>query len=839
MNQYHFFPRRAIIMTDDFGPFLRNAFGEPYLPALNRESFSGVGSEAVFRRIYLEDLWEEDALYLFVGCDGGLLIRYILRQPLPAGSRYLFVEFEALIPRIRREVLPEGLPHQMLLLPPGEWVEAATKLGVSDYYYSDRVRAYKSLAAADGFHPGYVPLWNRFKHDLGMIKIQVDMDMGNQIFLLRGMENLAENLTPAPLLRDVLPGATGILLAGGPSWEAVIPWVKAHREHLLVAAVSRNARQLREAGVIPDLFMAIDPYDIIFHNGKEMLDFWQESLYVNFFHVHPWLLAPWRGRSAYMGYRFPWPTENNPDNYYFPGITVSHQLLGLMVEMGCRNVVLAGLDLCFSREGYIYAKGSAESALGPSVELAELQVETNGGWMAETWYDFYHAIPSLGQVAEFGAMRGCAVINPAPGAAKVPHVRHQPLESVAIAPLPRSARETLWERLPLPGRAERLAHCEAVERELFRVRGVVEEIRALAAQGIELNDRLFGRQGKPADFSCKDKMDRLEEELNQRLGPWSLMVRRWGVSEFLRLSRPDKEKAWSVAEVERTGRRYYEIYRESAAEVVKFIDAARQRVRSRVEEEKERPDFKLLFAQWERDQTPGRAQVYLDRCGRPLADHPPAVVRRLEAFLAAHEALFHGEELSKRSWQTQPTPATVRAKAQSFFLQKELEKLRDFVASLPSVAMADREPALHLARGLLRELENDPEAALAEYRQVDHPELLPDALQRMTGLTLGRGLYEEGRAVLRRMAELSPAYVPPYAELLRLLGDQAGALDAYRRYLAVVSGDGVTLIKAARFLVSLGRTEEARELYQRVLRDDPLNQAARRLLEALESPAAT
>ncbi len=89
----------------DFGPFLVNRFGESYLPSVNRELFSKVGSDAYYAGHYQEGLHGEDTLYLIVGTDAGLLPKWIIRKGVPEGALYLFIEVPEIIERLE-EVFP-------------------------------------------------------------------------------------------------------------------------------------------------------------------------------------------------------------------------------------------------------------------------------------------------------------------------------------------------------------------------------------------------------------------------------------------------------------------------------------------------------------------------------------------------------------------------------------------------------------------------------------------------------------------------------------------------------------------------------------------------------------
>ncbi len=291
-------------MTIDkpFGPFLMNRFGERYLPEVNQEAFSRVGSDNLFGQQFSERFAKTDSLFLVAGSDSGLLVDWVVKRKRPEGSRFVFLEFPELIARLTEEaILPAELPSWVTLCPPDAWAEDAEKLSLKDYFYLGQVYPVQSLAVMDGQHDGYVAMYNGLETALGQYRLQVNQEIGNRVFMVKCLENLCENRIPVSVLSDRFRGRTAVLLAGGPSLPESFPWIAAHRERIVVLAVARVADHLRKAGIEPDLFFAIDPHDVIFHQSKGILPFWKRSLLVHMYHLNPALLGQWRGRGVYMG----------------------------------------------------------------------------------------------------------------------------------------------------------------------------------------------------------------------------------------------------------------------------------------------------------------------------------------------------------------------------------------------------------------------------------------------------------------------------------------------------------------------------------------------------------
>lgn len=816
----------------DFGPFLTNRFGEHYLPAVNRETFSENGAVPLFRHHFGNTFNTPDTLYLIVGTDSGLLPHFLLQQPLPPGSRYLFIEFNSLQHRLTTEnPLPPLPANSCTVANPNSWQQTAKTWGIEQYLFASSVQLVQSLSVVDGFFPPYMDLFNQVKQWMDAFHTEVAINTGTRDFMQRSLENIGENRLPAKLLQGTCPNQTAVLLAGGPSLDDILPWVQENRQHMLLLSIARITPRLLEANITPDIVFSIDPQDESFHESRQMLELWQKSLFVHMYHVHSSLLGQWRGRNLFMGLRFPWPTPLNPDNLFFEGITVANQALGVAIDMGVKQVILGGFDLCFTREGFTHANGSLERQAGPSMHTPELVVETNGGWRAESRHDFHLAAASLAKMAQEAEGR-CHVINPAPGAMKINHVHHIPLEQVTLPPI---QGEPLLSHLPPD--PERTHHYRTMLQELGRMRKEVDAVRTLTREALICNERLFGRQGKPADFRFKKKMDAIEASLDGKHADAATLVKKWGVREFLRLARPDQERAWSDAEIEETGRRYYEIYRESASAVIRLLEQAVQRLNSRLEEERPQPNAKTLLEQWQRDEQPGRALVWQDHRlaqGHPL---PPLIQEALPSLEQAFHYLVHEKpDPNQTRWQEKQHPRLVRARGFYFFQHQDGERLQGLISGLQQSGLdAEMAGAVELLQGYALDLAGEREGAIAAYlRATESPWMAEEAWRRLATIALEARQFPVAIDALGRLAELSPSYRPQFGDLLRITGQPALAARVWRDYLNEAPGDAVTGLKLARLHREHGEVAEAIARVRAILAQQPDHAAARELLHELE-----
>ncbi|MEO5378798.1 MAG: DUF115 domain-containing protein [Magnetococcus sp. DMHC-6] len=822
---------------DTFGSFLVNQFGESYLPAINGEVFSQMGSDNLFQSHYNDLLEKKDALYILVGTDSGLLLHYILKQKKQEGTRYLFIEIPQVIHKIRQPPYPTTLPPHVAVCTLESWLKQAEDFSIKDYFYLNTIQIIKSLAVMDAFHPEYVHLWNQFQEQYVKIIFNFNMEIGSQTFMIKGLENLAENRHSSALLNALFQGRSAVLLAGGPSLDDSLPWVRAHREKLVVLAVSRIAPQLIQHKITPDFIFTIDPHSMIFHQSKEMLHFWPHALLINMYHANPQLLSQWQGRSLFMGILFPWDTPLNEENHLFNGITVSHQALGMAVVMGFKQVILGGFDLCFSQSGFTHNKGSVEREIGPFAESTEIRVETNGGWLAETRFDFASAIPSMEALATFALKNNCQVLNPAPGAAKIASIKHIPFEEIDLGPTPEtSAMDILKEKLPIETSQTRCDHYQKVLKELDRMRKEFVQVRNLTIEAINCNAALFGRKGKLPNFKFKHRMDAIEQELDQEYIVASRLVKKWGIRELLRLSRPDKNRDLTFDETEENTNRYYVNYRNSATDLIHLLDDMKERIRCRLEEEKPKINFQTLLAQWKKDDVPGRLKVCLYYRGETMADIPPPWKERCQELEQLSLEKMNATENTYTEFciQDQAQPQMIRVKIVTLFRNRDASKLETFMIGLQDSTIAEKTSFIHLAGGYLAELNGDLDTAIRHYRQITYEFLRADALRHTLSILLRQKDLRAALAVSKRLCSLSALHIPNYADLLRLTGQKEEAIVFYGDYLKIVRKDYMTQFKMAKLYAEMGEQEKALQIFRQILTEDPDNKAARLYIDQLQ-----
>lgn len=815
------------IGNEHLGGFFTNRFGDRFLYAVNGNAFSQVGARNLYRAHYKESLLQANTLHVIVGSDSGLLIRHIMEQGVPEGSRYLFIEAEPLIPLIRA-VIP-GLHEAIALVPPGKWEEQAGEFGFDAYTYLERAQLNKSIAVEDGHYPVYREIWADVEQRFDHLWWSRRMQFGTKSFFEKQLDNVAENRHPASLLKGRYSGQSAVILGGGPSLDEVLPWVQERREKLFVIAVSRIARRLMSIGFAPDLFVAVDPHDISFDVSKESLLFEIPLAHAN--HVHPRLLGQWRAPTLYFGRRYPWPARCNGrddrDNINGAPPTVTNSALSLAMGMGFAQVLFGGLDLCFSREGYSHAQGSNERKVGPMVTFGSQTVKTNGGWLAETDNSFFLAMTVFKGQAKEATEGGCRLINPAPGAAAIEGIDFVPLSEIV---LPNRRPSAITDYIPNQTADSRLCHYRKALNSVRRFQSQVTRVRRLAREALSANSSLFGLDGRPpGDFRFKRRMDRIESELDGRLNVASQLCKVFGMTEFVKFLAPLGNAGWTDERVAEGGRIYYTAYLKGADEILTTLTSAQIRLKSRMMEESPGASLKILAGQWRRDRQPGRVMIWSAR-------HPARPRREEEDLVAAlrgefRQALDETDTAHQRRCAAWAQLRGTTAKAYNFLQNRDLAGLTRLLEGLNKHQGVEAVPLRFLVQGHIAEIEGRLDDAVAAYEQADGGQALEIGLRRLVSIALDLQDLESAFLGVRALVEISPNYLPHLAALARLRGNTKEAIDLYADYLSHAPDDIQAMMKLGMLCKEAGLGEGAETMFRHILARDPGNAAARQLLE--------
>ena len=831
---------------NSLGVFLENSFGDRYMYAVNRNSFNAIGSDTLYMSIYGDKLFAEYQLNIIAGTDSGVFLKFIVKNGVPAGSRYLFVELPEVADILKNQCLLDDLPAEICVTTLDSWREIAQSgFHFTEYVFLDSVNLQGSLASTEAHLTDYRNLSWQLNLELKTASHSINAGINCTHFIVRQMENLAENeISFAHTMVGAFTGMTAIILAGGPSLKDALPWVRENRDKVVVIAASRISRILLDEGIVPHIIATVDPQQVSFEVSREMLSFadkLEPPLLVASFHASPLLVGQWRGKKVYCGKLFPWNTAINDDPLRYFGPTVGNYAISIAMHLGCEKIVLAGVDLCFSVQGQTHAEGSNENKVGPDLGQVSPRIETYGGWHADTNQGYAEALDVLKIQATLAANIGQRLYNCSLSAAKVPLIEFALLDELTITDNAVTPASLIANLVPRPSAEARLIHYRLVKKELIRVRQKFQEILNLSHEALDCADGLFCGQSD-RDFKYKIRMDKIERKLDQRYQNFSVLVKLFGIRKFLALLKtPTLPEDWTDDQIESETRNYYQAYSEGSEYLIRLIDGSLQRLDSRFEEEKKKPNFNLLFSQWEMDGQYGRLLVWQHRhaCNPLIASEG----------IHAEAKRFAGEFL--RTMTEERTSQIVllekghdvkhiRSKALLLYQRKEIAELEAMAQGLACHPSPEKAlPYLNFVNGLIAELQGNKDLAATFYQNLltENNQLTEDALQQIATMALNSCDLESALLALDCLAGLSAAYLPPYADLLKAAGRFEDAFNCYNRYVGLVPDDSAAAMRLGILCTEAGLLDSARELFNRVLEHDVNNSAAKILLAELDGGA--
>lgn len=786
----------------NLGPLQTNKFGERYFYQLNRGSFAKISAQALYKGTFSESLFKANTLNVIIGTDSGLLPQHIIQNGIPNGSRYLFIEPSGILAQLHANDLLSKLPPEICCTSPEDWEAQAATFKIVDYFHINAVQSVNSIAAQEASFEDYPELSWQVTEKLSESYWGHSMTLAREDFMVCQMQNVADNILPASILKNSFKGQTALILAGGPSLDDALPWVKENRERLIIFAVSRIARQLLQHGIDPDFICSVDPSSLSFDISKEMLNFSDKTTFLYAYHTVPKLVQQWRGKALYLGDRLPWKSSLNPKNFDGAGPTVTNAAISTAYAFGFTRIILAGVDLCFTRDGYTHAKGSDEALSGPRFGLTSLQAETNGGDFAPTSCDFMSAIHSLAAQARFLAAKGCQVINPSKNAAKIAHIDYLPLTHIALTDHVQTVMAEAHQRLE-HAQHHAVNNADCLLKELHQAHYQITAIQALAKEAIEINQAMYSPEGIIEDYKNKRRLDKIEQQLKRQYRKFSNTVKSFGIRQFIKITRPFEDAEMTADEAKALCNTYYQAYHAGAEKFLVLIEDAISRVEARQEETRPQPDFAKLLTQWEQDQSFGRATFW------PL-DFKPAIPAEVQTTLHEYTQKFQAIIDDKNTdhlirAKNYASLATFKNRAKLLYKHGKATELKDLKAGLEkhpdSEAAADYK---NIATAYIADIEGDFEHALMAYQAVIDGEtksLFEDALLRIANISLSLGDQSNSYLALQCLSQLSPMHLPMYAELNSLLGKPEAAAELYYEYINQFPSDTVVQLKLATLLI--------------------------------------
>ncbi|MCH9741851.1 MAG: DUF115 domain-containing protein [Proteobacteria bacterium] len=810
-----------------------NSYGERYLPAYN-DAFSRIPSKAVFKQYLHESLAHPHALYIVIGSDSGLLPKYVSEHFKSTGSKFIFIELpevaEALqadYPALEMPDLSTDEGFESMVSQTSRDVPLVTVMsdldlsvipylgGYNEYLLRDQIKLVKSLSVVEKEKSDYQALFTTYENAL------LDLQMNHQVgavrhFMNASLKDAPDLIYPLMRLKDFYQGKTFVLLGGAPSLPLIFPWLKAHRDEVIVMAAIRIAGRLAEEGITPDYFVGVDPQPQMLDYSRQLFQFHDKSVLITSNHLAPSVQGQWAGRNLYMQNRFPFADvpDDEEGNVVGSGPTVMNSALMVAGFFGAERIILSGVDMCFDPQGYSHESSSLESQIGRYLRYGGKRVMTYAGIEAETDTAMLSASQALlAQVNWLKLIRPTIeVINVNQYATAVEQIDLVPVDALPVIAdqMTPTLRQQAWElaSISLVDYKAMLKHKVIDVLQAYKKR--LEKTKQHAQKALKTLARVKDEQD--ARFSSQlTEVIKARKAAEKAMGDDLFTLFDFGHFDYVKLIEPFNDDEPTVTELLATLTAYFSALESSAKGMTTFLQEVIVSAEWRLRE----CDCQLtqaLVDYWIEQGLPGRCHVWFERCGHPVLDAEQQALfdRAAQAFtqlLSDKVPSFKGKMLDKNN-QLISLWSHVKAAVKGKDIER-MQDLADYVATIEGEEFQQLSQYLYANVASVNEEWEKCDQLLS---QITHERLLIPALQ----LKLENALKRKDAALLLESLEDLAAYDKYYllmlATLANLLGYQEIAGNAFIYYLMARPDDLAALWDYWRWLQEFGDIQAIEDL---------------------------
>lgn len=815
--------------------FAINQFDEAYLPSINRNTFDNIDSVSLFDQKFKALFQRENQLNIIIGLDSGLLVNYVLKSPIAKDSYFIFVELDEVLALLNCDI-DEQYKERIIICNPAQFDELINEPQYALYLGKKQFRLHYSTACHYFHHPQYnhirthieCLLFDRFQEQA---QYQKSID-----FITTQVTIAPDNLVPATCLKHQFKGQTAIILAGGPSLDQHIDWIKQHREQFVVIAVSRLGQRLQQAELTPDIFVSVDPYDVSYTVSAEANYFAEQAILVNSYHVSPLLLGQWPGKNLYLGPRLPVyahpQTEDDKNNIPMHGPTVTNSALALACHMGFSRIIFSGMDMCHSKEGFSHASGSIEHSVGPNLGNIYRWVTTYSGEQAETPINLLSAIESLALDIEHYA--DIEFINLNPHAAVVKGIKHLSCKQISLTKPSLNLSNKVHELVEQAYQLDRPALLATTIAEFTQLKNDCRAIKDLAQQALSL---CLQSTKLALDSTQRNKKQYQIEKLEKKITKNKLLtqfIRTFGYEHFHRFLTTQQKQNWLQQDIDNRTQLYYQAIIDSCNSIIALYQASIERCHNRIHEANDTSNLMTLAEQWRKDNQELRYQAWLTRHNYQLAQLSDDSQQLINQLQQEHAQIQQQRSHSFNStWKNFNVLDKIQSKVMHFVSNKQLTELAFFNQQLQSAKAKDSSlnRVAVLCQSYLYFLNGEDQQANQTLQQLPQEQYTEAEYKLLSLVALNLANMDVAQTALLQLSHYSDSYKPQYAHLLKLNGQYQQALHIYLEYLEKYEADTVTWLKLGQFFIEVEQLASALDCFNKVLQLDPNNIMANKYVQ--------
>ena len=309
------------------------------------------------------------------------------------------------------------------------------------------------------------------------------------------------------------------------------------------------------------------------------------------------------------------------------------------------------------------------------------------------------------------------------------------------------------------------------------------------------------------------------------------MLKNFGLNEFIKSAQTSHDD-WSDEKIQETGRLYYQAYIDSSNTLIKLIQGCIERIKSRVEEEKESPNFDIIFKQWQKDEHFGRAQSWLKNGRHTSVQLTDELTTKFDEYSTKFEKVLNDDDSPHLArTKREASLIGVRRKIIVLFHQKNMDGLNVLANSLSIYSGNEdnikvAEELCVLAHAFYFVLKGQEAKAMQYFDLLNQDKIKEDELQQIASLALKLKDYDRAEWTFKRLSDLASIYTSQYAKILKLLGKIEQSIDCYTSYLEENPEDVQAWLSLGDLYKGINADDSAKKAFEFVLVHEPNNHFA-------------
>ena len=811
-------------MNNILNTFSISRFNEYYLPSINRHTFENLDSKTLYDKKFKQAFSHQDKLNIIVGVDSGLLANYVLESDIADGTQFIFIELEKILQFLTIDI-PVNRQKNVKVLTETEFLAVLSKNDIEIYIAKGEYEIYASLGVASQHLDIYSELLNRIENKIKDEHFNHSISFTQKIFFQKQLENIADNHTPAKILKNTFPGKTCLIIAGGPSLDENIDWIKLHNNDLFIIAVARIAGKLTKNCIKFDIITCVDPQELNFDVCREIFAISNNIPLVNSYHISSKILSQWQGPSLYLGQRYPWASHGDNDNIITLGPTVTNSSVRLAIEMGFSKILLTGVDFCYSKSGFTHANGTVEANLGPNLGHDGKWIETYAGYLAETPIQLIHAMTSLAE--EVKIYPEVEFINLSNSAAKIESISYINKNNIKLEKFGSKELGNVTT-LSLKEKELDLKNCQ---QHCLKAEEKLKNLYTLIQQALKLSEKLNTNSTKAEEVITQ--LDKIESKINKKYSNFATLIKFYGYFEFSKFLTTRELNSWDQKQINKMTVNYYTAFNLICKDILSLVNKAKEVLRLR-QQEIAPTSLITLANEWLKNGQPGRAIIWQhDHESKKLNHDEKVILTRLDTIFNKSTTQVNQvyiDALNKSSSMEQVYKKIIGLNA-----NKNGYALSLTVKNLLPLIETDLEAKrlYHLALSFQLSLDKQTQQALDVLLALPEELCTEMELKNIILLALKLSNLELAAATLVKILAYSDEYMPQYAHILKLQGKIQQSVNVYLDYLEKYPSDTQTWIKLGLFMIEINQVEASHTAFTNATDADPNNQVAQEYLAEL------